>query len=67
MVKKNILKVKREGDFSYPIYFENSFDGLADALKAEGLDSRTVSVSYTHLDVYKRQVYDFQRDPLSDL
>ena len=40
MVKKNILKVKREGDFSYPIYFENSFDGLADALKAEGLDSR---------------------------
>ena len=42
MVKKNILKVKREGDFSYPIYFENSFDGLADALKAEGLDSRTL-------------------------
>ena len=58
MVKKNILKVKREGDFSYPIYFENSFDGLTDALKAEGLDSRTVCivtdsnvspVSYTHL------------------
>lgn len=44
MVKKNILKVKREGDFSYPIYFENSFDGLADALKAEGLDSRTVCI-----------------------
>lgn len=44
MVKKNILKVKREGDFSYPIYFENSFDGLTDAVKAEELDNRTVCI-----------------------
>ncbi len=43
-MKKNILKVKREGDFSYPIYFENSFDGLTDAVKAEELDNRTVCI-----------------------
>lgn len=43
-MEKNILRVKREGEFSYPIYYENSFDGLADAMHADGLDGRTVCI-----------------------
>ena len=39
---EKILNVKREGDFSYPILFENDFGQLADALKREGLDGRSV-------------------------
>lgn len=38
------LLVKREGDFHYPIYFENNFKNLARALKEEGLDGRKICI-----------------------
>ena len=38
------LLVKREGDFHYPIYFENDFKNLARALKEEGLDGRKICI-----------------------
>lgn len=43
-MKKEILNVKREGDFYYPIYFKSSFDDLADALKKEDLSGRSVCI-----------------------
>ena len=39
-----VLKVKRAGDFYYPIYFEDSFDGLADAIRSEGLENRSFCI-----------------------
>ena len=38
------LQVKRSGDFYYPIYFEEGFDTLADAIRTEGLDSRKMCI-----------------------
>lgn len=43
-MKNEILKVKREGDFYYPIYFKNSFKDLKDALAAEDLLGRQVCI-----------------------
>ena len=38
------LLVKREGDFHYPIYFENDFKNLARALKKnDWMDEKSVS------------------------
>ena len=39
-MEKEILKVKRDGEFYYPIYFKNNFNDLADAIKEEGLADR---------------------------
>ncbi len=36
-MKTEPLQVKRSGDFYYPIYFEEGFDSLADAIRTEGL------------------------------
>lgn len=41
---EQVLKVKRRGDFYYPIYFESDFRCLSDAVKAEGLEGRTVCI-----------------------
>lgn len=38
------LQVKREGDFYYPIYFEENFDKLASALEEEGLAGRKLCI-----------------------
>ena len=38
------LTVKREGEFSYPIYFENDFSDLAQALKETSMDGRKICV-----------------------
>lgn len=38
------LLVKREGDFHYPIYFEEDFSHLADAVKAEGFSERKICI-----------------------
>ena len=38
------LLVKRDGDFCYPIYFENDFSHLSEALKEEGLSGRKMCV-----------------------
>ena len=38
------LRVKREGDFSYPIHFRNDFSGLEEALSAEQLHDRKVCI-----------------------
>lgn len=43
-MKTEPLQVKRSGDFYYPIYFEEGFDSLADAIRAEGLDSRKMCI-----------------------
>ena len=54
----DILKVKRNGDFYYPIYFEDNFQGLADALTTEGLDNRNICiVTDTHVGpLYAEQI-----------
>ena len=38
------LLVKREGDFHYPIYFEEDFSRLADAMASEGLTEKKICV-----------------------
>jgi 3-dehydroquinate synthase len=38
------LSVKREGDFCYPIYFEEDFSRLAEALQEENLAGRTMCI-----------------------
>ena len=38
------LLVKRDGDFHYPIYFENDFQNLASAVKEEGLNGRKICI-----------------------
>lgn len=41
---ENVLNVKRNGDFYYPIYFENDFEKLADAVREQGLEGKTVCI-----------------------
>lgn len=41
---EEVLQVKRTGDFYYPIYFEEDFGSIGDALKKEGLDGRKLCV-----------------------
>ena len=49
-MSENKLMVKREGDFSYPIYFENDFENLLPAMKQEGLDRKKICiVTDTHV------------------
>ena len=43
-MKADVLQVKRTGDFYYPIYFEDNFDGLADSLRKENLDGRSICI-----------------------
>ena len=38
------LLVKREGDFHYPIYFENDFSALAQAVREEGFSDRKICI-----------------------
>ena len=38
------LLVKRDGDFHYPICFEQSFDALSDVLREEGLEGRKLCI-----------------------
>ena len=38
------LLVKREGDFHYPIYFENDFSALAQAVREEGFSGRKICI-----------------------
>ena len=38
------LLVKREGDFHYPICFEENFSNLAQAMRAEGLVDRKICI-----------------------
>ena len=47
---EEILQVKRNGDFYYPIYFEEGFDRLADAICTEGMEGRNLCiVTDTHM------------------
>ncbi|MDO4307753.1 MAG: 3-dehydroquinate synthase [Eubacteriales bacterium] len=49
-MSEHILNVKREGEFSYPIYFEEDFSALAGAMEAEGLAGRKLCiVTDTHV------------------
>ena len=43
MAEKKLL-VKRDGEFCYPIYFENDFSFLAQALKEEGLAGKNMCI-----------------------
>ena len=40
----DVLQVKRNGDFYYPIYFEDGFERLADAIRTEGLENRNFCI-----------------------
>ena len=55
---EDILQVKRNGDFYYPIYFEEGFDRLADAIRTEGLEGRNFCiVTDTHVEpLYAEEV-----------
>ena len=55
---EEILQVKRNGDFYYPIYFEEGFDRLADAICTEGLEGRNLCiVTDTHVEpLYAEEV-----------
>ena len=55
---EEILQVKREGDFYYPIYFEEGFDRLADVIRSEGLEGRNLCiVTDTHVEpLYAEEV-----------
>ena len=66
---EQILMVKREGDFHYPIYFEEDFSLLAKAVKGEGLDGRSMCVvTDSHVDpLYKASVMDALKDTASSL
>ncbi len=41
---KEVLLVKRDRDFHYPIYFEENFQDLSEVLKKEGLDGRSFCI-----------------------
>lgn len=58
------LMVKREGDFHYPIYFEEDFSFLAKALEEEGLGGRSMCVvTDTHVDpLYKAFIIEALKD-----
>ena len=43
-MEERILKVKREGEFHYPIYFEKDFENLAAAVREENLEGRTICI-----------------------
>ena len=43
-MKTEPLQVKRSGDFYYPIYFEEGFDSLADAIRTEAQGSRKMCI-----------------------
>ncbi len=55
---QQILEVKRNGEFSYPIYFENTFSNLARAIENQGLAGRKLCVvSDSHVaPLYLEQV-----------
>ena len=55
---EEILQVKRSGEFYYPIYFEEGFDRLEDAIRAEGLEGRNLCiVTDTHVEpLYAEEV-----------
>lgn len=40
MNSENVLNVKRNNDFFYPIYFKNDFSDLSEAIRKEELDGR---------------------------
>lgn len=41
---EQILQVKREGDFYYPIYFEEDFGRIGEALEEEGLSGKRMCI-----------------------
>ena len=43
-MEHNILNVRREGEFYYPIYFEEDFAELCSGLKKENLVGRRVCI-----------------------
>lgn len=43
-MEHNILNVRREGEFYYPIYFEEDFAELSSGLKKENLVGRRVCI-----------------------
>lgn len=49
-MEQQILNVKRDGDFSYPIYFEKDFSRLAESMNGEGFHgSKLCIVTDTHV------------------
>lgn len=63
-MSEHILNVKREGDFSYPIYFEEDFSRLSEGLRKEGLSEKTFCiVSDSHVaPLYLNEVQNALRD-----
>lgn len=68
---EDILYVKRERDFSYPIYFENDFQKLAEALSEEGLSDRKIcivsdtNVAPLYLEAVKHSLGEVSEDIFS--
>lgn len=43
-MEQNVLHVKRDGEFSYPIYFEKDFSRLSEVMKKEGFQGRKLCI-----------------------
>ena len=57
----SIVKAEVTSDLSYATVYVSSLDGIEDAREAvKGFESAAgyIPVSYTHLDVYKRQLHN---------
>lgn len=66
---EQILNVKRDGDFSYPIYFEEDFRTLSKAMETEGLTGRKLCiVTDTHVaPLYLEAVTSALKDVSEDV
>ena len=61
------LMVKREGDFHYPIYFEEDFSCLAQAVRDEGFEGRKLCiVTDTHVGPLYAQAVQYALSEVSD-
>ena len=51
------LLVKRDGEFCYPIYFENDFSFLSQALTDEGLAGKSMCIVFHIIHKKKQSSY----------
>lgn len=66
-MSEQILNVKREGEFSYPIYFEEDFSRLADGMRKEGLSGKMLCiVSDSHVAPLYRDAVRNALEEVSD-
>ena len=55
---ETVQRVMQRCDVNYPVYYGTMSGALEIAKRMIAQGSRVIAVSYTHLDVYKRQAAD---------